>query len=111
MKLRNFFFVFFLLLTTYACSNKKNNSAEEIKSNDKEGIVSLTSLTSDIIFEMNPESLIGIPGSSILKKNDNLKNIPIISEGRTPPNIEKIISLNPKLVIGSMAFMIKHYQN
>ena len=26
------------------------------------------------------------------------------SEGRTPPNLEKIISLNPKLVIGSDGF-------
>ena len=104
IKLRNFFFIFILLLTSHACSNKNQNSAGEIKANDKEGIVSLTSLTSDIIFAMNPESLIGIPGSSILKKNDNLKNIPIISEGRTPPNIEKIISLNPKLVIGSDGF-------
>ena len=104
IKLRNFFFIFILLLTSHACSNKKPNSVGEIKSNDKEGIVSLTSLTSDIIFAMNPESLIGIPGSSILKKNDNLKNIPIISEGRNPPNIEKIISLNPKLVIGSDGF-------
>ena len=104
MKLRNFFFIFILLLTSHACSNKDPNSAGEIKANDKEGIVSLTSLTSDIIFAMNPDSLIGIPGSSILKKNDNLKSIPIISEGRTPPNIEKIISLNPKLVIGSDGF-------
>ena len=104
MKLRNFFFIFILLLTSIACSNKNQNSVGEIKANDKEGIVSLTSLTSDIIFEMNPESLIGIPGSSILKKNDKLKSIPIISEGRTPPNIEKIISLNPKLVIGSDGF-------
>ena len=104
IKLRNFFFIFILLLTSHACSNKNPNSSGEIKANDKEGIVSLTSLTSDIIFAMNPESLIGIPGSSILKKNDNLKNIPIISEGRNPPNIEKIISLNPKLVIGSEGF-------
>ena len=37
-------------------------------------------------------------------KNQNFDNIPTISEGRTPPNIEKIISLNPSLVIGSKGF-------
>ena len=104
MKLKNLIIISFLLLTSFGCSNKNENSIKEKNLNNKEGIVSLTSLTSDIIYTLNPNSLIGIPGSSILKKNNDFKNIPTISEGRMPPNIEKIISLNPKLVIGSEGF-------
>jgi len=104
MKLKNLIIISFLLLTSFGCSNKNENSIKEKNLNNKEGIVSLTSLTSDIIYSLNPNSLIGIPGSSILKKNNDFKNIPTISEGRMPPNIEKIISLNPKLVIGSEGF-------
>ena len=103
MKLKNLIIISFLLLTSFGCSNKNENIKEK-NLNNKEGIVSLTSLTSDIIYTLNPNSLIGIPGSSVLKKNNDFKNIPIISEGRMPPNIEKIISLNPKLVIGSEGF-------
>ena len=103
MYYKKFFSIIFLALFTIGCTVKteKNNLN---KVNDNKGIVSLTSLTSDIIFTLNPDALIGIPGSSILRKNQSLKNIPTISEGRTPPNIEKIISLNPKLVIGSQGF-------
>ncbi len=103
MYYKKFFSIIFLALFTIGCTVKteKNNLN---KVNDHKGIVSLTSLTSDIIFTLNPDALIGIPGSSILRKNQSLKNIPTISEGRTPPNIEKIISLNPKLVIGSSGF-------
>ena len=100
---KNFLAIIFIALLTIGCTAKteKNNRN---KVNNREGIVSLTSLTSDIIYTLKPDALIGIPGSSILRKNQNLKNIPTISEGRTPPNIEKIISLNPKLVIGSQGF-------
>ena len=100
---KNFLPIIFLALLTIGCTvkNEKNNTN---KVNNRRGIVSLTSLTSDIIYTLKPDELIGIPGSSILRKNENLKNIPTISEGRTPPNIEKIISLKPKLVIGSEGF-------
>ena len=100
---KNFLPIIFIALLTIGCTAKteKNNRN---KVNNREGIVSLTSLTSDIIYTLKPDALIGIPGSSILRKNQNLKNIPTISEGRTPPNIEKIISLKPKLVIGSQGF-------
>jgi len=104
MKSRKIFLFFILLLFSFSCSNKNQNSINEKKSNSNFGIVSLTSLTSDIIYALKPEELVGIPGSSILRKNDNFKNIPNVSEGRTPPNIEKIISLNPELVIGSDGF-------
>ena len=104
MSFKKLIIVLSLSLVSSSCSTKnlKINSNEIIE--DQKGIVSLTSLTSDIIYTLKPDELIGIPGSSILRENESLKNIPTISEGRNPPNIEKIISLNPKLVIGSDGF-------
>ena len=103
MNFKKFFPIILLALVTLGCTVKvEKNNRNKISEN--RGIVSLTSLTSDIIFTLKPDALIGIPGSSILRKNQNFDNIPTISEGRTPPNIEKIISLNPSLVIGSKGF-------
>ena len=103
MSFKKILAIILLALFAIGCSVKTEKGTKK-KIPKSEGIVSLTSLTSDIIFTLNPEELIGIPGSSILRKNENLKSITTISEGRMPPNIEKIISLNPKLVIGSEGF-------
>ena len=67
-------------------------------------IVALTSLSADLVNTISRGSLIGIPGSSIFKTNKQFENIPIISSGRMPPNLEKIISLQPDLVIGAKGF-------
>lgn len=104
MQLRKNFLIFIFLLISFGCSNKNPSVIKEKKLNNNFGIISLNSLSADIIYNLKPEELIGIPGSSILRKNDNFKNITTVSEGRTPPNIEKIISLNPSLVIGSDGF-------
>ncbi len=103
MSLKKILPIILLALFAVGCSVKPGKNTKN-KIPKSAGIVSLTSLTSDIIFTLSPEELIGIPGSSILRKNENLKNITTVSEGRMPPNIEKIISLNPKLVIGSQGF-------
>lgn len=67
-------------------------------------IVSLTSLSTDIIYHLSPESLKGRPDSSLFLKRKKFNNIPIVSKGRTPPNLELIISLKPDLVIGAKGF-------
>ena len=67
-------------------------------------IVSLNSLGADLVSKLNNESLVGIPGSSLLKKDKSLKDKVVISSGRMPPSIEKIIELKPDLVIGSKGF-------
>ena len=104
MNFKKFLTLILLTLLSIGCSVKTEKNINNKKTNEGKGIVSLTSLTSDIIYNLKPDELIGIPGSSILRKNQNFKNITTISEGRTPPNIEKIISLNPKVVIGSEGF-------
>ena len=78
-----------------------------IKSEDNERItrvVALTSLSADLINTISKDSLVGIPGSSILKKNKEFDSIPIVSSGRMPPDLEKILSLKPDLVIGAKGF-------
>ena len=67
-------------------------------------VVALTSLTADFINTISKDSLVGIPGSSILKKNKEFDSIPIVSSGRMPPDLEKILSLKPDLVIGAKGF-------
>ncbi len=67
-------------------------------------VVALTSLTADLINTISKDSLVGIPGSSILKKNKDFDSIPIVSSGRMPPDLEKILSLKPDLVIGAKGF-------
>ena len=67
-------------------------------------VVALTSLTADLLNTISKDSLVGIPGSSILKKNKDFDSIPIVSSGRMPPDLEKILSLKPDLVIGAKGF-------
>ena len=84
---------------------KSLSSNELPKSNEKSfRVVSLTSLTADLINKISKDSLVGIPGSSILKKNKDYNSIPIVSSGRMPPDLEKILSLKPDLVIGAKGF-------
>jgi len=70
----------------------------------KKRVVALTSLTADLIYSISKDSLVGIPGSSILRENKEFESIPIVSSGRMPPDLEKIISLEPDLVIGAEGF-------
>ena len=80
------------------------NSSENAYLNKRKKIVALTSLSADLVNSIDSKSLVGIPGSSLLKLNPSYKDIPIISSGRMPPNLEKIISLKPDLIIGANGF-------
>ena len=91
----------FILLSQFTQSV---NSNENLNSKNKYKIVALTSLSADLVNSIDSKSLVGIPGSSLLKLNPSYKDIPIISSGRMPPNLEKIISLKPDLIIGANGF-------
>lgn len=67
-------------------------------------IVTLSSLTTDIIYQLDKTKLVGITGSALFKNNPNFQDIPRVSEGQTPPNLEKIVALKPDLVIGAEGF-------
>ncbi|MCS6814332.1 MAG: ABC transporter substrate-binding protein [Cyanobacteria bacterium] len=67
-------------------------------------VVALTSLSADIIHRLDSTKLVGISGSRLLAKNPAMKDIPRVSEGQTPPSLEKIVALKPDLVIGAAGF-------
>lgn len=67
-------------------------------------VVTLSSLSTDIIYQLDKTKLVGITGSSLFKNEPSLKDIPRVSEGQTPPNLEKIVALKPDLVIGVEGF-------
>ena len=91
----------FILLSQFTQSV---NSNENFNTKNKYKIIALTSLSADLVNSIDSKSLVGIPGSSLLKSNPSYKDIEIISSGRMPPNLEKIISLKPDLVIGANGF-------
>jgi iron complex transport system substrate-binding protein len=67
-------------------------------------IVALTSLSADILHRLDKDRLVGISGSRLLAQNPDLAKLPKVSEGRSQPNLEKIIALKPDLVIGAQGF-------
>ncbi len=100
-----------------ACSTPSNLSVQETtspspittsvanqKSTTAAKIVALTSLSADIIEQLDKTKLVGIAGSNLLNKDPRFQNITRVSEGQTPPNLEKILALKPDLVIGAEGF-------
>lgn len=79
-------------------------SSSQVKPTSVSRVVSLTSLSADIIYRLDKTKLVGIPGSRLLRQNLEISKITQVSEGQTPPNLEKIIALNPDLVIGADGF-------
>lgn len=67
-------------------------------------VVALTSLSADIIQRLDQTKLVGISGSRLLAENPAFKDITQVSQGQTPPNLEKIVALKPDLVIGAAGF-------
>lgn len=82
----------------------KESQGSKPKIENAKRVVALTSLSADIIHRLDATRLVGIPGSRLLRKDERFKELPTVSEGRTPPNIEKIIALKPDLVIGAVGF-------
>ena len=115
MKNKLFLFSIILLITKqFVLINNVNSSqTKNIKTdaNSNKRIVALTSLSADVINTLSNESLVGIPGSSLFKGKDDFENKKIISSGRMPPNLEKIIKLNPTIVIGAEGFHDKTLKN
>tara|TARA_Y100001968_G_scaffold135131_1_gene123297 strand:+ start:1571 stop:2443 length:873 start_codon:yes stop_codon:yes gene_type:complete len=106
MKLVNCTIGISLLLCGCSGLNQSSENREVFTSSSKkiERIVTLTSLSTDIVNSLSTNKLVGIPGSSIFKDNKDYQDLPRISQGRTPPNLEKIVSLKPDLVIGTVGF-------
>ncbi|MBC6480720.1 MAG: ABC transporter substrate-binding protein [Hormoscilla sp. GM7CHS1pb] len=67
-------------------------------------VVALTSITADIIHRLDSTRLVGIAGSRLLDQNKAFQDIPRVSAGRTQPNLEKIVALEPDLAFGAVGF-------
>jgi len=96
--------ILFFIIALYSILFPIESLAKEFSRGDNKRIISLNSLGADIVSKLDNDSLVGIPGSSLLKKDDKFSGKIIVSEGRMPPSLEKIIKLKPSLVIGSKGF-------
>ncbi|MBE9003508.1 ABC transporter substrate-binding protein [Fortiea sp. LEGE XX443] len=83
-------------VTTITPTSNQQKSAKRV--------VTLSSLATDIIYQLDKTKLVGIAGSTLFKNDSSFKDIPRVSEGQTPPNLEKIVALKPDLVIGVEGF-------
>ena len=105
MKVLNFTIGISFLLCGCGELNQSSRNKEILNTSVKiERVVTLTSLSTDIVSKLSSKKLVAIPGSSLFKNNDEFVDLPRISQGRTPPNLEKIVSLKPDLVIGTKGF-------
>ncbi|MCM1982916.1 ABC transporter substrate-binding protein [Lyngbya confervoides] len=67
-------------------------------------IVALTSLSADLVHRLDASKLVGIPGSRLLENQPGFQSLPQVSQGRSQPNLETIVALQPDLVIGASGF-------
>lgn len=81
-----------------------NTNSQELTKISAKRVVTLSSLTTDIISQLDQTKLVGISGSSLFKNDPRFQDIPRVSEGQSPPNLEKIVALKPDLVIGAEGF-------
>ncbi|MUH01457.1 ABC transporter substrate-binding protein [Scytonema sp. UIC 10036] len=99
----------------FACSNTANEQAKTSSgttatavtqqiSQPVEKVVTLTSLSTDIISRLDSKKIVGMSGSILFKDDPRFKDIPRVSEGQAPPNLEKILALKPDLAIGAEGF-------
>lgn len=101
-----------LLLSSqlFACSNPPPSSTSETPVTDATPtdepvkVVALTSLTADIIHHLDSSKLVGIPGSRLISQDPRFQELPQVSQGRTQPDLEKVVALKPTLVIGAQGF-------
>lgn len=92
-----------LSLVLVACT-ATTTQAIDTENKIAERVISLTSLSTDIIYRLDKTKLVGTTGSPLFEKDSRFKDIPKVSQGQTPPNLEKIVALKPDLVIASTEF-------
>lgn len=93
-----------LLVPLAACSGQDRPLGETPTEDSETRIVALTSLTADLVGTLDSDALVGIPGNELLRGDDRFANLPTVSQGRTEPDLEQIVALEPTLVIGASGF-------
>lgn len=89
-----------VLVACTATTTQQSNTAKKVA----ERVVTLTSLSSDIVYQLDKTKLVGIPGSRLFDKDSRFQGITKVSQGQTLPNLEKIVALKPDLVVGNKDF-------
>ncbi len=67
-------------------------------------VVALSSLSADLVVSMNPDVLIGVPGTSLTNQDPRYSGLKRVSNGRSQPSLELILALKPDLVVGAEGF-------
>lgn len=99
-----------LLVTLTACVASTSLPPESIEEDPAPRVVALTSLTADLVATLEGDSqqptahLVGMPGSPLLRNDPRFTGVEVVSEGRVEPDLEKILALEPNLVIGAKGF-------
>lgn len=99
-----------LSIVVAACSNVATSQSQQVPATptapqqSAQRVVALTPLSADIIYRLDKNKLVGIAGSSVLNKDSRFQDITSVAQGRTQPNLEKILALKPDLVIGASGF-------
>jgi iron complex transport system substrate-binding protein len=98
--------ILWLSLVTFACTSATTSTTSTSQQTQQSAkrIVTLSSLSSDIVEQLDSTKLIGMSGSNLFKNDSRFKDIPRVSQEQTPPNLEKIVALKPDLVIGAEGF-------
>ncbi|MEM9770589.1 MAG: ABC transporter substrate-binding protein [Cyanobacteria bacterium P01_D01_bin.73] len=85
-------------------ASESDAEKSDTEKSDIKVIVTLTSLTADLVETLESGKLAGVPGSSLIRKDSRFEGLAVVSEGRAEPNLEKIVALKPDLVIGAAGF-------
>ena len=99
--------IFYLLSICSLLSTLEGPAIGKETSKNKRNIrrvIALTSLSSDLVENLNKQVLVGIPGTTLTNNDSRYFGIKRISSGRNMPNIESVISLKPDFVVGADGF-------
>jgi iron complex transport system substrate-binding protein len=91
-------------LLTLCFSGEVSAQQNEVEGKKSRRVVALSSLSADLVVSINPDVLIGVPGSSLTNQDPRYFGLRRVSNGRSQPSVELILALNPDLVIGAEGF-------
>ncbi len=91
-------------LLTLCVSGEVSGQQNEVEGKKSRRVVALSSLSADLVVSINPDVLIGVPGSSLTNQDSRYFGLRRVSNGRSQASVELILSLNPDLVIGAEGF-------
>ena len=101
--MRRWFFLVSCLLSL-SFSGEVAAQERDVELKKARRVVALSSLSADLVVSINPNVLIGVPGTSLTNKDPRYAGLKRVSNGRSQPSVELVLALNPDLVIGAEGF-------